>query len=483
VTVLPELESYIAGEWRRGPVDGADINPTQPGTHVATVSLADAALAVSAVEAASTAAAGWRATDPAARGDILRTAGDLLDARADEIARDLTREEGKTFAESKREVQLTARVMRYYAVQALDPSGETYPARQPGSLVYTQRAPVGVVTAITPWNFPISLPGWKLAAALGYGNAVVWKPADLVPLTAVNLVRALVDAGLPPGVLNLVLGKGSQVGEVIVGHPAVDAVTFTGSNEIGRSVHVAAAREGKRVQLELGGKNPAIVLADADLDIAAEQISIGAFGATGQKCTATSRVVVERSVVDPLVERLQARADAWRLGDPLDPSTTMGPLASAGQLETVLGLLDIANREGARAVSGGARANGDLKDGYFVRPTVLVDVKPGATIAREEVFGPVAAILPVDSFDEALEVANDTRYGLSAGVFTNDLTKALRFSEASRTGMVRVNQATSGMEYYVPFGGTKQSGFGPRELGKSAREFLTETKTVYLAHA
>ncbi|HZC70647.1 MAG TPA: aldehyde dehydrogenase family protein [Jatrophihabitans sp.] len=482
MTALPELESYIAGEWRRGPVDTADINPAQPGTHVARVHLADTALAVSAIDAAASAAHEWRTADPVARGDILRAAGDLLDARADDIARDLSREEGKTFAESKREVQLAARVMRYYAVQALDPSGDTYPARQPGNLVYTQRVPVGVVTAITPWNFPMSLPAWKLAAALAFGNVVVWKPAEIVPLTAVHLASALVDAGLPAGVLNLLLGKGSEVGEVIVRHPAVDAVTFTGSNEIGRGVQSVATREGKRVQLELGGKNPAIVLADADLDLAAEQISIGAFGASGQKCTATSRVVVERAVVDPLVERIQALADGWQLGDPLDPSTTMGPLASARQLETVVGLLDIADREGARVVAGGARPNGDLRDGYFVRPTVLVDVKPGATIAREEVFGPVVAVLPVDSFDEAIEVANDTRYGLSASVFTNDLTKALRFSEASRTGMVRVNTGTSGMEFYVPFGGTKESGFGPRELGKSAREFLTETKTVYLSH-
>lgn len=480
-TVLPELASYIGGNWRWGSTDATDTNPAAPAEVVATVSLADADLAAEAAEAAAASAPGWRATSAPARGEVLRRAGDLLDARADDIGRDLTREEGKTLAESVREVRLAARIFRYYAGQTLDPDGETYPSHQVDVLLYTRREPVGVVTAITPWNFPISLPAWKLAPALAFGNTVVWKPADLVPLTAVHLVRTLVDAGLPDGVLNLLLGKGSRVGDVLVTHPSVDAVTFTGSNRIGRSVRAATAANGKKVQLELGGKNPAVVLSDADLDLAAEQISIGAFGATGQKCTATSRVIAERTVVAGLVERIRRRAEGWRLGDPLDPRTTMGPLVSAEQLEGVLGHLETARDEGATTVVGGGRADGPLADGYFVPPTVLTEVEPDHTVVREEIFGPVIAVVAADSYDDAVVTANDTRYGLSASLFTGDLSKALRFARDSRTGIVRVNQGTSGMEYHVPFGGTKDSGHGQREQGKVAREFFTESKTVYIA--
>jgi alpha-ketoglutaric semialdehyde dehydrogenase len=378
-------------------------------------------------------------------------------------------------------VGLAARLFRYYAGQTLDPDGETFPSHQASMLLYRRTEPVGVISAITPWNFPISLPSWKLAAALAFGNTVVWKPAELVPLSSVHLTRALVDAGLPDGALNLVIGKGSVVGDALVGHPSVDAVTFTGSTQVGRALHIRAAAEGKKVQLELGGKNPAVVLADADLDLAAQQISVGAFGATGQKCTATSRVIVERSIVDPLVERVRRRAEEWRLGDPLDAETTLGPLVSADHMADVLGYLEVARREGARAVAGGERADGSLAEGYFVHPTVLVDVAPTDTVAQEEIFGPVVAVVPADDYDDALRIANDTPYGLSASLFTRDLSRALHFAGRSRTGLVRVNQGTSGMEYHVPFGGMKDSGFGHRELGKAARDFFTESKTVYMA--
>jgi aldehyde dehydrogenase (NAD+) len=270
------------------------------------------------------------------------------------------------------------------------------------------------------------------------------------------------------------------VGDVLVGHPAIDAVTFTGSNAVGHSLQTRAVGVGKKVQLELGGKNPAIVMADANLDVAAEEISRSAFGGTGQKCTATSRVIVERAVVDELVERLSAHAASWRLGDPLDPDTTMGPLASEDQLRSVLGCFDIAHREGGRAVAGGGRPHGSLADGSFVHPTVLVDVAPNHIVAREEVFGPVVAVLPVDSFEEAVAVANDTAFGLSASLFTRELGRALQFSRESRSGVVKVNQGTSGTEYHVPFGGTKESGYGQREQGKAAREFFTQWKTVYV---
>jgi alpha-ketoglutaric semialdehyde dehydrogenase len=476
-----DASSIVAGTARRGSTTSTSVNPANPAEVVTTISLADAEIAAAAMEAAAGAFTGWQATSAPARGDVLRGAADLLDERAEVIARDLTREEGKTLAEAVRETQLAAKIFRYYAAQALDQDGETYPSQQPDQLLFTRREPVGVVSVITPWNFPISLPSWKIAAALAFGNSVVWKPAEIVPRTATHLASTLTDAGLPAGVLNLVIGRGSQIGDVLVGHPDVAAVTFTGSTPIGQAIQVRAAGVGKKVQLELGGKNPAIVLAGADLDHAARQISIGAFGAAGQKCTATSRVIVERSVAAELVERVKEQAEEWVLGDPLDSDTTIGPVASAEQLETVLRYIDGAHQEGARAVAGGGRADGGLADGYFVRPTVFVDVEPSHAVVREEIFGPVAAVLPVDSYDEAVAEANNTPFGLTASLFTNDLSLALQFIREIRTGIVRVNQATSGIEYHVPFGGTKASGHGHRELGKAAREFFTETKTVYIS--
>jgi alpha-ketoglutaric semialdehyde dehydrogenase len=477
---LPELGSYIDGEWRLGPDRRVDTSPANPSDEVAVAFQADAALAEHAVAAAAAAADRWRATTAPSRGEILREAARILDVRVDEIARDLTREEGKTLPESVREVQLAARVFRYYAGLTLDADGETFPSHDAEMLLFSRREPVGVVAAITPWNFPISLPSWKIAPALAFGNTVVWKPADIVPLVSVHLARALADAGLPPGVFNLLIGKGSQVGNVLVDAPQVHALTFTGSTGVGRALQARASTRSLKLQLELGGKNPAVVLADADLGHAARQVSIGAFGSSGQKCTATSRVIVERTVADELIDRLAAEAETWELGDPLDEATTMGPLASHDQLTTVLAHVDAARREGGEPVVGGRRLDGPLAAGYFVPPTVFRDVSPRAAVAREEIFGPVVAVIAVADYDEAIAVANDTPYGLSASVFTHDLTRALRFARESRTGVVRVNQGTSGMEYHVPFGGMKDSGVGDRELGKAARGFYTESKTVYL---
>jgi alpha-ketoglutaric semialdehyde dehydrogenase len=482
-SVVPHLCSCVAGEWRKGGTETADTSPADPATVVATVSLAGADIAAAAVEAAAGSSASWASVSPDVRGDVLRRAGDLLDERAEQIGRDLTREEGKTLAESIRETQLAARILRYYAGQVFDPHGETYPSQRAGALLFTRRDPIGVVSVITPWNFPISIPAWKIAPALGYGNTVVWKPAEIVPLTAVHFLNALRDAGLPDGVLNVVLGKGSQVGDVLATHPAIGAVTFTGSNPVGRRVQFRATKAGKKVQLELGGKNPAVVLADAALGQAAEHIATAAFGGTGQKCTATSRVIVHRSVADELVERLTEQAKQWRVGDPLDAETRVGPMASADQLATVLGYLDGAVRQGARAVVGGGRLDGALAEGYYLPPTVLVDVGPHHEVVREEVFGPVLAVLPVDYFDEAVALANDTPYGLASSVFTSDLGAALRFTERSRAGIVKVNQPTSANEFHVPFGGIKDSGTGEPELGKAARQFYTESKTISIGPA
>jgi acyl-CoA reductase-like NAD-dependent aldehyde dehydrogenase len=473
----PALASLVGGRRLEGDEVVPDINPAAPEEHVATVTLAGPPIAAEAVEAAAAAFARWRDTPPPARGDVLRRAADLVDERAETIGRDLAREEGKTLAEAVGETRRAAAILRYYAGQTLEPDGETYPSHSALTFLYARREPLGVVAAITPWNFPIAVPAWKIAPALAFGNTVVWKPAEIVPLTATHLAVALVDAGLPDGVLNLVLGRGSVVGDTLVSHERVDAVTFTGSNPVGRAIEVKATETGKKVQLELGGKNPAVVLADADLELAAEQVARGAFLSAGQKCTATSRVIVERPVLDELGDRVAALARSWPVGDPLDETTKVGPLASKSQLETVSGYLDVAERDSARVLAGGGRPGGG---GYFVEPTVLAELPATSRVVREEIFGPVAALLPAGSYEEAVALANDTPFGLTAALFTRDLGKALRFSREIRAGVVKVNQESAGLEFQVPFGGMRESSSGSREQGKVARDFFTQWKTVYL---
>jgi acyl-CoA reductase-like NAD-dependent aldehyde dehydrogenase len=473
-----ELSSYVGGDWRAGSARLDDVNPAHPDEVVAIVSAAGAELAAEAVKAAADAFRSWRATPAPARGEILRLAADLLESRATEIGTDLAREEGKTAPEATGETLRAAAILRYYAGQTLEPDGEVYPSASTHTFLYARREPLGVVTAITPWNFPIAIPAWKIAPALAYGNTVVWKPAELVPLTAVHLVSALAEAGLPPGVINLVLGRSADVGETLVTDDAVGAVSFTGSNEVGRSIQLQAIERGKKVQLELGGKNPAIVLADADLDHAAEQVARGAFLSAGQKCTATSRVLVEALVLDEFSELLVARALSWKVGDPLDPDTRVGPLASQTQRDRVLHYLGIATDEGARFLAGGDGPPDS--SGYYVRPSVLDQVLSESRVVREEIFGPVAVLLRVDSFDDALTLANDSPFGLTATLFTRDLGKAFRFANEIRAGVVKVNQESAGLEYQAPFGGTKGSSSGSREQGKVAREFFTDWKTVYM---
>jgi acyl-CoA reductase-like NAD-dependent aldehyde dehydrogenase len=473
------LQSYVGGEWRSGVRTGRDISPADPSEVVAEVSMGDAALAASAVESARLAFPAWRAMPAPARGEILRKAAELLDQRAEAVGRDLTREEGKTLAEGIGETRRAVQILRYFAGQTLEPDGETYPSNSPITFLYARREPVGVVAAITPWNFPIAIPAWKIAPALAYGNTVVWKPAEIVPLTAVHFLQALIDAGLPPGVLNLVLGKGSEVGKVLTTHDDIDAITFTGSNVVGRALQSEAIQHGKKVQLELGGKNPAVVLADANLDHAAEHVARGAFLSAGQKCTATSRVIVEQGVLRDFQDRLVALIEGWKLGDPLDAATRVGPVVSQDQLETVTGYLDAGAKEGGRVLTGGKRAT-DLGDGYYIQPTVITDLSKESRVAREEIFGPVAAIIPASSYDEAVRLANDTPYGLTSSLFTTDLTRALKFANDIRTGVVKINQESAGLEYQVPFGGMKESSSGSREQGKAAREFFTQWKTVYL---
>jgi aldehyde dehydrogenase (NAD+) len=471
------LTSLVGGRRREGNELVADLNPAAPDESVATASLAGPELAAEAVEAAAGALALWKRTPPPARGDLLRRAADLVDERADAIGRDLAREEGKTLVEAIGETRRAAAILRYYAGQTLEPDGETYPSHSELTFLYARREPLGVVAAITPWNFPIAIPAWKIAPALAFGNTVVWKPAEIVPLTSTHLATALSDAGLPDGVLNLVLGRGSVVGDALVTHERLDAVTFTGSNSVGRALQLKATEAGKKVQLELGGKNPAVVLADADLELAAEQVARGAFLSAGQKCTATSRVIVERAVLEELGERLAALARSWPLGDPLDETTKVGPLSSRSQLETVCGYLELAEHEAARVLAGGGRPE---NGGYFVEPTVLADLPATSRVVREEIFGPVAALLPAGTYEEAVALANDTPFGLTAALFTRDLGKALRFSREIRAGVVKVNQESAGLEFQAPFGGMGESSSGSREQGKVARDFFTQWKTVYL---
>ncbi len=473
----PALASLVGGRRLEGDEVVPDINPAAPEEHVATVTLAGPEIAAEAVEAAAAAFAAWRDTPPPARGDVLRRAADLVDERADEIGRDLAREEGKTLAEAVGETRRAAAILRYYAGQTLEPDGETYPSHSALTFLYARREPLGVVTAISPWNFPIAIPAWKIAPAVAFGNTVVWKPAEIVPLTSTHLAAAFFDAGLPDGVLNLVLGRGSVVGDTLVTHDRVEAITFTGSNAVGRALQLKATEAGKKVQLELGGKNPAVVLADADLELAAEQVARGAFLSAGQKCTATSRVIVEQRVLEEFGDRVAALARSWPVGDPLDETTKVGPLSSKSQLDTVSGYLDVAEREAARVLVGGGRPDGG---GYFVEPTVLADLPATSAVVREEIFGPVAALLPASSYEEAVALANDTPFGLTAALFTRDLGKALRFARDIRAGVVKVNQESAGLEFQAPFGGMRQSSSGSREQGKVARDFFTQWKTVYL---
>ncbi|HLV86252.1 MAG TPA: aldehyde dehydrogenase family protein [Candidatus Sulfotelmatobacter sp.] len=473
------VQSFVQGKWCPGNTEIADINPAQPATPVAQLSLANRQVAEQAVKAAVNAGAAWRNTPAPARGEILRKAADLLQQRTPDVARDLAMEEGKTLPEAAGETGRAVAILRYFAAQTLEPDGETYPSHSSRTFLYAVREPIGTVAAITPWNFPIAIPVWKIAPALAFGNTVVWKPAEIVPLTATHLVQALADAGLPAGVLNLVLGRGSDVGDAITTHPDIDAITFTGSNKVGRAIQAKAVALGKKVQLELGGKNPAVVLADADLDIAADQIARGAFLSAGQKCTATSRVIVDQKIWNEFRQKLVDRTTQMTLGDPLDAKTKVGPVSSEQQFKTVRQYLEIAQKENAKFLTG-EMPGADGKSGFYIPPIILEGLSTQSALVREEVFGPVAALLPARDPDEALKLANDTPFGLSASVFTNDLNRAMQFVRGLRAGVVKVNQETAGLEFQVPFGGMGDSSSGSREQGKVARDFFTQWKTVYI---
>lgn len=466
---------FIGGEWRTADetyerFDPADLERST-GTF-ASASLEDVGAAYTVAAAAQP---GWGATPAPQRAEILRVAADRLEAWVDPATHRLTSDMGKASRDARAEVMRSVAILRYFSGELLQAAGETYPSADPSTMLLTVEQPLGVICAITPWNFPFAIPTWKLAPAIGFGNAVVWKPAEGASGSAVVLTEALAAAGLPHGVLNLVTGKGRRMSTELVGNRNLAALTFTGSGSVGMRLRQAVADRNVKVQVELGGKNPAVVLADADLEDAAIQIIRGAMLSTGQRCTATSRVYVERAAAQHLRKLLCRQVEHLVVGDPFDEATDVGPLASLEQAETVGGYLELARDEGVEVLTGG-----QLDNGCFVQPTILAGVDRRSALLREEIFGPVLVIEEIDDFDAAMAAANDTEFGLSSALFTRDLAKVMAFVKRTESGIVHINRETAGVEPHVPFGGVKGSSSLNREQGTAARQFFTTTKTVYL---
>jgi len=472
------LTHLINGEKVSGGAEGESINPSNLDEVVARYPKGGEAEVDQAVKAARAAFPGWSQASPEVRSDVLDKAGTLIMSRAKDLGALLSREEGKTLAEGTGEVMRAARILKYFAGEALRRHGQTLDSTRPSIDVETHREAVGVYGLITPWNFPIAIPAWKSAPALAFGNTVVLKPATPTPAIAHAFGQILIEAGAPPGVFNLVIGEGG-VGRAIVVHDGIDGISFTGSQGVGASVAEGAIKRQARVQLEMGGKNPLVVLDDADLDRAVTCAIDGAFFATGQRCTASSRIIVTEGIHDRFVEALAERARSLRVGDALDPNTQIGPAVSEDQLEQNLRYVGIARDDGGKILTGGEPLTLE-KRGYYMAPTVVADTAPDQRINCEEVFGPVASTVRVRDYEEALEIANRGEFGLSAGIVTNSLKHSRHFRRAIRAGMVMVNLPTAGVDYHVPFGGTRKSSYGAREQGFAAVEFYTQTKTVYI---
>jgi len=475
---MSEHLNYVAGEWVAGNGFAPNINPSDLADTIGLYAKGTAAQVDAAVRAARAAMAAWQAFGIQARADALEKIGTEILARKDELGALLAREEGKTRGEAVGEVARAGNIFKFFAGECLRTGGELLPSVRPNIGVEITREPVGVVGIISPWNFPIAIPAWKIAPALAYGNCVVIKPADLVPGSAWALAEIISRAGLPAGVFNLVMGSGREVGQAIVDHPGVDAVSFTGSQGVGKQLAAACVARGAKVQLEMGGKNPQVVLDDADLGVAVELCAQSAFFSTGQRCTASSRLIVTQGIHDRFVAALAERMSKLKVGHALAAGTDIGPVVSLDQLEQDLRYLDIGRGEGARLVAGGERVTRDT-EGHYLAPALFADTLPGMQINREEIFGPVASVIRARDYDEALALANDTPFGLSAGIATTSLKHATHFKRHSQAGMVMVNLPTAGVDYHVPFGGRKGSSYGPREQGRYAVEFYTTVKTAY----
>jgi alpha-ketoglutaric semialdehyde dehydrogenase len=476
--------SYINGQWFHPKSNRLvrNINPADPDEVIAEFPCATAQDAQRAIETAQTVFKNWRKTPGPERGRVLWRAADIARRRADEIARTLTREEGKILKEAKGEVMKGISLLEFYAGEGFRMHGKTLPSEARDTFSYTIRRPLGVVGLIAPWNFPWAIPVWKSAPALAAGNTVVFKPAELTPATATLLAEIYEEAGLPPGVFNMLVGSGSVVGEAIVNSPALRAISFTGSNEVGGALYAKAAQRGAKVTCEMGGKNAVIVMADADLDKAAIAIHGGAFGSTGQRCTATSRVIVNPSVKDALIERLVDAAKRIKVGAGLDETVDMGPAVDEKQWKTDFDYIQFGQQEGARLVLGGNKPD-HLGKGYFVEPTIFDNVTPDMRIFREEIFGPVLSVATAKTLEEALAFANGVEYGLTTSIFTENIDTIMNFVEEVETGMVHVNEPTIGGEAQLPFGGTKATGVGEREMAEEGLNFFTELKTVFINYS
>lgn len=471
---------YLNGEWTVG--DGDDLvetlNPAHPDDVVVSAPAATREQAAEAVATAAEASEEWASTTPDERDSVLYELADLIERDIDEIAETMTREEGKPISSARAETARTAEIFRYFAGDARRATGQTVPSGDPETFTYTVREPLGVVSLITPWNFPVATPGWKIAPALATGNTVVFKPSSVTPLVGRKLVELFDEVGLPDGVVNFVVGPGSTIGDEITTHDDVDGISFTGSNAVGDHIAEVAAEQGTPVQLEMGGKNPQVVLSDADLDAAAEAATAGAYGGTGQACTATSRLLVHEDVLDELRSRVVERAQNMTIGPGLnDPDVS--PASHEDQHETNHEYVEIGVTEGAELLCGG-NVPEEYDDGYYIEPTVFGDVSPDMRIAQEEIFGPILSLIPVTDYEEAVEIANDIRFGLSASIFTTDMTTARQFVNDVEAGVVKINGTTTGSDIQMPFGGMKASSSEThKELGQRAYSFYTHEKAVY----
>jgi alpha-ketoglutaric semialdehyde dehydrogenase len=475
---MKQHPNYIDGEWVAATAYGPDINPSDLDDVIGEYALADGAQAKAAIDAARLAFPGWAVVSPQRRFEWLDRIGSLLVERKQALGTLLAREQGKTLANAIFEVERAGYTFKFFAGECVRVQGERVASLRPGIDIDVTREPLGVVGVITPWNFPLGIPVWKIAPALAYGNCVVFKPPELVPACGWELARIVDEVGLPPGVFNLVSGKGRVVGEAITSSDRVNGITFTGSVGVGRQIGLAAMQTGKKVQLEMGGKNPMVVLDDADLDIAADAALDAAFYFTGQRCTASSRLIVTEGIHDRFVLALRDRMRRVTIGHALDPGTTIGPVVSEDQLTQNQSYLEIGKAEGARLVEGGDLLERPTR-GHFMSPALFVDSDNSMRINREEIFGPVAGVIRVRDYEEALHVANDTAFGLASSICTGSQKHASHFRRHSQAGLVMVNLPTAGYEYHVPFGGTKASSHGSREQGRYAQEFFTTVKTSY----
>ena len=474
------FKNLIAGEWLAGASVSLNRNPSDTGDVIGEYAQADRAQADAGIAAAKAAFPAWSTGPIQERANILDRAGSEIIARKDELGRLLSREEGKTLPEGIGEAMRAGQIFKFFAGEVVRQSGEHLASVRPGIDIDVTREPVGVVGIITPWNFPIAIPAWKIAPALAYGNTVVMKPADLVPGCAWAIADILARAGIPAGVFNLAMGRGSVVGEALVASPDVNALSFTGSVATGRAIAAKAIARMAKLQLEMGGKNPLVVLDDADLPTAVNCAVQGAFFSTGQRCTASSRLIVTAGIHDRFVAAVTDKLKTLKVDDALAAGTDIGPVVDQSQLDQDLSYLDIGRGESAKLATGGERVKRE-KDGYYLTPALFTEATNAMRISREEIFGPVACVIRAKDYDDALALANDTEFGLSAGIVTTSLKHATHFKRHAQAGMVMVNVPTAGVDYHVPFGGRKGSSYGPREQGRYAAEFFTTVKTAYTA--